>query len=192
LQSKTYNGKLDLIFVGRVEEEKGVGIILTAYNELKDESRIGILRIIGDGPSRPRYEKMAKDLNINAEFYGFMNRAELNGLFALSHVLLLPSSASEGFPKVIAEGANYGCIPVVTDISCLSQYIHDSINGFVMSSPSTDELVKILHKVIAIDGSALETLARNAYGMGEKFTYDYYNNRIKKDILKQDCQDTDA
>lgn len=183
LQSKTYNGKLDLIFVGRVEEEKGVGRILTAFNELQGESKMGILRIVGDGLSRPKYEKMALELNVNAKFYGFLNREELNELFTLSHVLLLPSSASEGFPKVIAEGANYGCIPVVSDISSMPQYIQNNINGFVIPSLDAEGLKYCINNLMSINGSDLKQMALEAHEMGRKFTFDYYNSRIAMDIL---------
>lgn len=183
LQAKSYDGNLDFVFVGRLEEEKGVGRILAAFREFKNESRIGTLRLIGDGPSRSMYEKIAKEHTINVKFYGFLNREELNGLFALSHVLLLPSSASEGFPKVIAEGANYGCIPVVSDISSLPQYIQYGINGFVMPSLDVDGLKYCIDNLISMNGDDLKQMAGKAHEMGNKFTYDYYNTRIARDIL---------
>ena len=182
-QKKSYDGKLDLIFVGRVEEEKGVGRILTAYNELKGHSRLGILRIVGDGPSRIKYEKMAEELNIYAEFHGLLNRMELNKLFSLSHVLLLPSSASEGFPKVIAEGANYGCIPVVSDISSLPQYILNNINGFITASQDAEGLKFCIQNLMSMNGHDLKNMALKAHEMGSKFTFEYYNYRISVDIL---------
>jgi len=183
MQNKTYNRKLDFIFVGRVEEEKGVGRILAAFSEFENESRIGTLRIIGDGPLRPKYEKIATELNLNAEFYGFLNRGELNDLFVRSHVLLLPSSAAEGFPKVIAEGANYGCIPVVSDISSLPQYIINNINGFVMSSLDADGLKYCIKNLISMSGTDLKKMALKAHDMGSRFTFDYYNTRITGEIL---------
>lgn len=184
LKDKTYNGKLDFLFVGRLEEEKGVRRILAAFSELKNESRIGTLKIVGDGPSRAKYEHMAEDLNVNSKFYGFLNREELNGHFSQCHVLLLPSSASEGFPKVIAESGNFGCIPIVSNISSLPQYIQNKYNGFVMPSLDEEGLKYCVMTVLSICETDLKAIAQRAHSMGERFTYDYYNDRIKNEILK--------
>lgn len=182
-KNKTYDGKLDFIFVGRIEEEKGVGRILEAFNELKNDPRIGIIRFVGDSPSRSVYEKMARDLQVHSQFYGLLNREELNKLFTLSHVVLLPSSASEGFPKVIAEGANFGCIPVVSNISSLPQYILNNINGLVMPTLDAAGLKICVNKLTLLNGEDLSQMANKAYQMGEDFTYSHYNERIARDIL---------
>ena len=50
---------------------------------------------------------------------------------------VLPSY-SEGFPKVIAEAMNFGCIPIVSDISCIRQYIINGKNGFLINQTPTD------------------------------------------------------
>lgn len=185
VKNKDFDGKLNFIFVGRIEEEKGVGRIIEALYELKNDPKIGNIRFIGDGPTRSVFERRAIDMQIRSQFYGFLNREELNTLFALSHVLLLPSSASEGFPKVIAEGANYGCIPVVSNISSLPQYVQSGINGLVMSSLDTKGLVLCIKKIISMADDDLKQMALKAHEMGQKFTYDYYNSRITREILGQ-------
>lgn len=191
IRIKSYIDKLDFVFIGYMIDSKGAGKVIEAFGKLKKNPRIGLLHMVGDGPERTKYENRAKQLDIECRFYGFLPRQEVNRVLEKAHVILLPSD-SEGFPKVIAEGSNYGCIPVVTDISCLSQYIHDNNNGFLMTSPVIGELEKILDKILTSDGSLLASLAQNAYLMGSKFTYDYYDNRIKRDILKQFHQVTDA
>lgn len=183
LANNTYNEKLNFIFVGRMEEAKGVGRILDAFKELKNEKRIGKIRIVGDGPARRIYEQRAKEYRLDVQFLGFMSRTDLNELFMDSHILLLPSTASEGLPKVIAEGANYGCIPVVSDISCMSQYIHDNRNGFIIPSPDAESLLKCIRKIISMPHAGLEPIARNACEMGKRFTYEYYSKRIMNEIL---------
>ncbi len=100
------------------------------------------------------------------------------------HVLLLPSD-SEGFPKVVAEGANYGCIPIVSDISCLSQYVKNNVNGYVMSSLDTEGLLYSVRRLISLSGDDIKQMAQAAFEMSEHFTYDYYNIRITRDILSQ-------
>jgi len=182
LKAKSFEKELDFVFVGQMVEAKGVRRIIEAFAKLEKNPRIGLLHFVGDGLARAEYENLAMSFDLNCRFYGFLPKEDVNRILTQAHVILLPSD-SEGFPKVIAEGANYGCIPVVTDISCLSQYVHDSINGFMMGSPSTDELIRIVKKIIVMNGLELLDIAQNACEMGDRFTYDYYNNRIKKNVL---------
>jgi glycosyltransferase involved in cell wall biosynthesis len=184
LKSKSYEGKLDFVFIGQLVDTKGILRIIEAFKQFQNESRIGLIHFIGDGKKRGEYDKLVRQNNLNCLFHGFLCKADVNTVLAKAHVLLLPSD-SEGFPKVVAEGANYGCIPIVSDISCLSQYVKDNISGYVMPSLDTEGLLSSIHRLISISGDDLKQMAHSAYKMGEHFTYDYYNLRIARDILSQ-------
>jgi glycosyltransferase involved in cell wall biosynthesis len=183
LNNKNYGGKLNFIFVGRVEEDKGVGRIIEAFRDFRPSDRVGKIRIIGDGPERKKYERLAARYGLDVSFLGFQSRLELNELYKESHVLLLPSSASEGFPKVIAEGANYGCIPIVSDISCLSQYIQSCINGFVLPSQDVESIKFCIIAMLNLHNTELKAIAIKSRELGSLFTYDFYSQRIKQEIL---------
>lgn len=183
IESKNYNNSLDFVFIGNLTESKGVGHILKAFKSLTNEPRIGMLHIVGDGVERNKYENYAYQEKIRCRFYGFLPKNEVNVILAGSHVLLLPSD-SEGFPKVVAEGANYGCIPVVSAISSIPQYIKDNINGFLMPSVDPEVLIYCIRKILSMPESELGRMAKNAYEMGDSFTYENYNRRILKDIME--------
>jgi len=185
LHSKKYSGILDFVFVGQLNESKGVGKIIEAFRQVKDEPRIGMLHFIGDGRDRDLYEKDAKEAGIRYKFYGFLPKEEVNDMLLASHVLLLPSE-SEGFPKVVAEGANYGCIPVVSSVSSIPQYVRNNHNGFVISSNDSGGLVTSLKRLISMPAAELEQIAKRAYDLGHSFTYEFYLTRITRDILSPD------
>ncbi len=185
VHSKNYSGILDFVFVGQLNESKGVGKIIEAFRQVKDEPRIGMLHLIGDGRDRDLYEKYAKQAGIRYKFYGFLPKEEVNDMLLASHVLLLPSE-SEGFPKVVAEGANYGCIPVVSSVSSIPQYVSNNHNGFVMSSNDAGGLVACIKRLISLPAAELEQIAKRAYDLGHSFTYDFYLTRITRDILSPD------
>lgn len=181
LQEKHFDGTFDFVFVGQLTENKGVGRIIEVFKQLKHESSIGILHVVGDSIDRNRYEKLAQDAGINCRFYGFLSRRDVIEILSKSQVLLLPSD-SEGFPKVVAEGANYGCIPVVSDVSCLSQYIDNQKNGYIIKN--SRGLKEIIIEIVGSDNRALTKIASEAFKMGLKFTYTYYIRRLHEDILK--------
>lgn len=184
LKLKSYDGKLDFVFVGQLVDTKGVLRIIEVFKLLQNESRIGSIHFIGDGEKRKEYEELARQNNLNCLFHGFLPKTDVNKILAKVHVLILPSD-SEGFPKVVAEGANYGCIPIVSDISCLSQYVINNVNGFLMPSLDTEGLLYSVQRLILLSGDEIKQMAEAAYGTSEHFTYDYYNLRITKEILFQ-------
>lgn len=183
VKNKDYSGKLNFIFIGRLEDAKGVQRILNVFTKLSD-SRIGQIHFVGDGASRKDYEEYAKEHKMdNAVFHGFLTRDEINELLKESHVFLLPSSASEGFPKVIAEAANYGVIPIVSDVSSIGQYIIEDVTGFIVKDAEESILHEKILKVLSSDPLKLSDIAGYAYEMAKRFTYDHYNHRIISEII---------
>ncbi len=52
LKSKSYDEKLDFVFVGQMVDTKGILKIIEAFKQLRNESRIGFMHFIGDGKKR--------------------------------------------------------------------------------------------------------------------------------------------
>lgn len=182
LDEKGYDGKLEFAFVGRLEDAKGVGRILEAFSRLKDFSRIGTVHFVGDGPKREEYAHKAQEIPVDFVFHGFLSREKVGLLLGKCHVFLLPSE-SEGFPKVVAEAANYGCVPLVSDVSSVGQYIRTGDNGFVFSHKnlSGDALYEQLKNLL--EYGSLKDVAVRANQISEKFSFSHYLERIKNDVL---------
>ena len=180
---KDYTGKLNFCFIGRIEDAKGVGRILDMLKETGENDKIGTVHFIGDGEQRADFEKKAASLPFDIVFHGYMNRKNIVSILKDTHVFLLPSSASEGFPKVIAESANYGCIPYVSNVSSIGQYIKSGYNGWIAKDLSPENLSAILRNDILKDKD-LKTIAMNLRNMLNKYTYSYYSERIKNEILE--------
>lgn len=180
LEQKSYNGHIEVCFVGRLESEKGIDRIIQALKNYPDPDRISHLHIVGDGPEASEFKKMALDLKIRVTFYGWMSRDHLSNVFSQCHLILLPSTASEGFPKVLAEAANYGCIPVVSDISSIPNYINSS-NGYIWSVGSNS--FSDFFSQIDLKGKTLTIKAKNAYDFAEKFTFEYYKLKLMTRVV---------
>ena len=59
----------------------------------------------------------------------------------------------------------------------------DNINGFIMPSLDAEGLKSCIELLISMNGDDLKQMALKAHEMGQKFTYDFYNLRITRDIL---------
>lgn len=181
IKNKKYDGKFSFCFVGRLDNAKGVMRILDAFEKV-NKNKVSVLHFVGDGSAREDYKKQTILKDVPAVFHGFLSRDKVFEIYRECHFLLLPSTASEGFPKVIAEGMNFGCIPIVSNVSSIGQYI-TSTNGFVMSSTNAEILRKILKSVFISKPSLLMNKATCGYVTASKFTFEYYNQRIIKEIL---------
>ena len=183
LQNKAYRPKFTFCFVGRLEDEKGVQRILDAFASF-DNARhfVEEIHLIGNGAKRTHYEEQVGKNDLPVTFHGFLSRNEVFDIYQQSHFLLLPSTASEGFPKVIAEGMNFGCIPIVSDVSSIGQYIH-AANGFIVNPTTAEKLASILVEIQQLKEEVLKEKATQAYQVAKNFTFEHYNERIMTEIL---------
>jgi glycosyltransferase involved in cell wall biosynthesis len=182
LAQKNYSEPLVFCFVGRLETAKGVHWILEAFRNLDSNPRIGTLHLVGDGPLRPECEALAKKLRIKVLVHGFLGPEQVHQVMAASHILLLPSKA-EGLPKVLAEGANMGCIPIITDVSCIGQYIRHGENGFLLEPERLPEgqLAEIMDQLPAAE--VLAQIAARANQLCPDFSYEHFVGRVQREIL---------
>ena len=122
-----------------------------------------------------KVQKIPFEVNI----HGSLSREDVGVIMENCHLIVLPST-SEGFPKVIAEASNYGCIPLVTDISSIGQYIHHGENGFLLAPNqlTPDHIAGAIEKIA--DNPDLKRIAYAAYKMAEQFTFSHYLKRVKE------------
>ncbi|MGO8684529.1 MAG: glycosyltransferase [Thermoleophilia bacterium] len=102
-------GKKVMLWVGRISAEKGLSVLASVYDELlarRDDVR---LVIVGDGPYRADFERLAP----RASFLGIKRDAELAELYASADIFVFPGLA-ETFGQVILEAAASGLPAVVT------------------------------------------------------------------------------
>jgi glycosyltransferase involved in cell wall biosynthesis len=179
--SKLFAGKMTLLFVGNLVNAKGILPLLDAMNII-DISKVEQLIIAGDGPLREMVEGLAATLPVRVQLTGVLSREELNGCYRQSHFLLLPSK-TEGFPKVIAEAAAYGCIPVSTAVGSIPRYIKHKQNGWLLEDDMPATIASALTELLASDSAYLQSLSENASALTETFTYERYVSRLKNEIF---------
>lgn len=180
-QRKTFDASFVFCFIGRLESAKGMDRIISALKNIPQD-KIEKVHFIGDGPDIERYKKAAEFIGNKVIFHGFMNKDDVHELLASSHFLLLPSN-SEGFPKVIAEAACYGVIPLVSNVGSIGHYINNT-NGFLWDINSENLYDSILLQAIQTESSRLKEMSETTLELAEKFTFDNYIKKLNKSVLK--------
>jgi len=179
-KEKEFSGKLSLLFVGRMEEEKGALSLVQAFKKFKEQFT---LTMVGDGKDMKMIRQFINDHDLPVTITGFLSRSEINQIYKHAHFFILPSYASEGFPKVISEAAGFGCIPIVTSVSVVGEYFDSGVNGFVLCDSQPESIEEIFCQLP--DEIELKKISNNAIAMADLFTYERYNYRINVEFLER-------
>lgn len=177
---KRFDAGLTLCFVGSLTPNKGALPMLEAIEQLQKPLFEKVL-IAGDGPQRKDLERVANRLPIAVELLGYQDRNQLNEVYAQSHFIILPSE-NEGFPKVIAEAGAHECIPIVTDVSCIGQYVRIQENGFLLANNTVPSIHAQLEQIRHLS-PIFPSLSIGARNLAKAFTYERYCNKIREMML---------
>ncbi|WP_242091600.1 glycosyltransferase [Aestuariivivens sediminicola] len=179
-RQKDFSGKLSFCFVGRLEREKGVERIIRAFLGLnnKDLDRVEAVHLVGAGEDLDYFKSLVQSSEIDFKFHGALARGEVFEVYEQSHVFLLPTAASEGFPKVIAEALNFGCIPIVSRLSAIGHYIGDEKNGYLIDPVTDDVLGNLIKKLLYLSEVKRRAFLDQAPKLVKQFTFTNYNQRI--------------
>lgn len=174
------NDDVELCFVGRLEPAKGYDLLIKVLNDLPHNLRNSIsqIHVVGEGLIENELLKIKEHVRSKIKFYGLISRQEVHQIYVRSHALILPSK-SEGLPKVLIEALNFGCIPIVTNMSSLSKYIKNNVNGLLLNDLNEVTLQVQITNFIEMSNQDYFTMINSSKEILSKFTYSYYNRRIE-------------
>lgn len=182
IKYKKLPNKYDYCFVGGLNHNKGIDRILETFKYI-DTEKINVLHIVGEGVLKKEITQKAQQLSIGIIIYGSLPKNEVQEIYKKSHFIILPSK-NEGFPKVIGEAMNFGCVPIVSDVSCIGQYIKNNYNGFLVNSITTEAVKNAIFDSLVLTQNEFSVFIEKNYKLANKFTYTHYNKRIQKELLK--------
>ena len=114
-----------LLFIGRLEPEKNIFNLITAVRGLDLE-----LWLIGTGTLRGKLEQHAKNVGVNANFFGAQPHIELPKLLNAATAFILPS-LYEGHPKTLLEAMSCGLPCIGSDIPSIRGVITSGETGLL-------------------------------------------------------------
>ena len=129
--------------IGSLRWQKGYNYALSAFAQFAEKHPDWQLVIAGEGPLRDELNQQVHQLDIDdkVRLLGTVDRATLISLLNQSSVLML-SSVSEGFPKVILEAMACGTPVVATDVGSCGEIVPGA--GIVVPPKDVAALSKAL------------------------------------------------
>jgi glycosyltransferase involved in cell wall biosynthesis len=145
------------LFVGRLTPEKGLRVLLAAWERLGN--RIP-LKIAGDGPLADEVREVAQRL-VGVEWLGSQPRESVLALMKHAVFLVIPSLWYEAFGVVIAEAYGVGLPVIASNLGSLSKLIQSGYTGLHVRPGDAADLVAQVEWAVA-HPAEMEVMGANA------------------------------
>lgn len=148
-----------IAFVGRLDQVKGVPLLLEAFGRIRARHPQARLTIAGDGPAREMLEAAARPMGEAVRFAGYIDEPGVAALLAEADMLVLPSFA-EGLPVVLMEAFASGIPVIATQVAGVPELVEDGISGFIVPPGDVDTLAARMDRLLSEPGLAAAMGAR--------------------------------
>lgn len=160
--------KKRFVFIGRFVEEKGLDILISAYNQLPQSVKTNWpLVLIGSGPLKADIE--SKHFQ-NISLLPFLQTEELKSELSMGGVFCMPSKR-EAWGVAIHELALFG-YPLLLSSSCgaATEFLISGYNGYLFQSQNIESLKDKLIKFTQLTDEELELFSQRSLLLGRRIT----------------------
>jgi glycosyltransferase involved in cell wall biosynthesis len=163
-----------LLYVGRIDEYKGLPTLARAMKELKSSRKIHLkCLVIGkDYGYKSRFESLIKELDIQdqIELKDFVAHDELFNFYSSALATILPSS-SEGFPLALVESMAAGTPYISTPVGAIEQLTISSKAGLLIPIGDWKSLANAITTLVR-DENLWYKMSDNCRYYAANFTWD--------------------
>ncbi|MDW7753938.1 MAG: glycosyltransferase family 4 protein [Brevefilum sp.] len=170
----------DFVYVGRLDQNKQVHLIVDASYALQQQYPDIKLLIVGDGPESSNLTDKVADYGIteSVHFAGKQKYEDIPNFLNQSRVFIM-ASAFEGLPVAMIEALSCGLPVVMPDIGDISDIALDGYNALLIDEVSLDSYVKALSELLT-NQPLYRDLVKGALKTREKFLAEYSLESVKR------------
>lgn len=117
--------------IGRLDAQKGHGVLLEAMAKLKDSRPAVRCVILGDGPRREALRAQIRLLSLEENVWLLGERPDATAWLSSFDVFALPS-LWEGLPNALLEAMALGIAPVASAVDGVGEVVTDGQNGLLV------------------------------------------------------------
>lgn len=127
------DGKLNILYLGRMESRKGLKYLLQAIPEIRASHPNTRFIIASDGPQRAHYEQLVRQQGWpDVVFTGFVPSVDLPRYYASCDLFCAPSTGSESQGVVLLEAMASSKPVVASNIDGYRDVIRDGVEGILV------------------------------------------------------------
>lgn len=190
--NKKFDTDYPLVFCGRIDNCKGLDILLEAIYILCSKKRNIHLKIIGDGLLKNEMQELTKRLCLeqNVSFLGLLPHDQVIKQYCNAFCIIVPST-KEPFSTVALEGMSCGVPVICSNVDGFLEMISDNINGMLFENKNALDLANKIETLIdnpklrnALTASAINTIKENfSWQINAKKTFSLYQKLVEREFL---------
>jgi len=123
-------GEKILMHASNFRPVKRVGDVIQIYARIRERAPAKLI-LIGDGPERPRIQKLVKEMGLSSDVHFLGEQDQLEPLFFCTDLFLLPSE-QESFGLTALEAMNCGVPVIASDVGGLPEVIVHGETGYLL------------------------------------------------------------
>jgi glycosyltransferase involved in cell wall biosynthesis len=142
--------KNQILYVGRLDELKGIDVLFYAWEKRKKD---GLKLIVcGVGPMEEWCrEYIASNHLSDVEMRGFVSNEEVKKIIGESKAIVLPTQWYEGFPVSIVEAYSVGTPVIGSDMGNVGALVEEGVTGLTFNHTSSDDLLEKIDEILTME-----------------------------------------
>ena len=172
------DGTLNILFVGRFEERKGLIHLLKAYHRLRKRKVDARLLVVGAGPKEREYRRYVGLRGIrDVEFLGRVSDDDKVRYFASADIFCAPNTGQESFGIVLLEAMAAGVPIVASDIHGFKNVMQRNVQGLLVEPRNPRALAAALY-ALARDPDLRHDMGEAGRERAPEYSWDRVTERI--------------
>jgi len=163
------NTAFTVLFVGRLQPVKNLGLLLDAFRLVLNSAPEMRLWIVGDGIERESLQQKSCELGIDANVTFWGQQMDVSTYFSSADLFVM-SSTSEGLPVSLLQSFSIGLPAVVTDVGGMSEVVRNSGGGLVVPSQDASSMAQAILKLAQDRDERLRLSANARAAFNAKFS----------------------
>lgn len=174
------DGKTNILFVGRLENRKGLSFLLRAFAQVKAQR--GDTRLIVVGPYDERqkhtYQRWVEEHRLaDVVFAGYASLAELPRYHRSSHIFCAPNTGNESQGIILLEAMAAGLPVVASNIEGFAAVLTDRVEGTLVPPRDVEALASALLE-LAARPDLRQAMTERGRARAQHFSWERVSRRV--------------
>jgi phosphatidylinositol alpha-mannosyltransferase len=174
------DGKVNILFVGRLEKRKGLQYLLRAFAKVKALRPNTRLVVVGgyDRRQKQKYERWVLEAGVrDVLFAGYAPLEQLPAYHQSSHIFCAPNTGNESQGIILLEAMAAGCPVVASNIGGFAGVVTHGVEGLLVRPKDSDSLAVALLQLVDEPG---QRAAMGAAGRerAQHFSWERVSQRV--------------
>jgi phosphatidylinositol alpha-mannosyltransferase len=183
---KFCDGKLNILFLSRLERRKGLDYLLRAYRQVKQKIPNSRLIVVGTGTRlRKGYERWVRKTGLENDviFVGYVSEEDKPRYFKTADIYCAPSTGRESQGVVLLEAMAMGKPVVATSIDGYASVVTHSEEGLLVPPKNTEKLAEAL-LILLKDKTLQQKMGEKGRLTAQNYSWEQIAKRVFDYYLK--------